>query len=49
MNPNAIKPQIIRVIPRPLSGSGIFEYLIFSLIDAIARMARKNPIPEPSP
>ena len=28
MNPNAIKPQTMKVIPRPLSGSGILEYLI---------------------
>ena len=44
MNPNAIKPQTMKVIPRPLSGSGILEYLIFSLIDAIAKIAKKNNI-----
>ena len=37
------------VIPNPLSAGGIFEYLIFSLIAAIATIAKNHPTPEPKP
>ena len=46
IKPMAIKPVIIKVIPNPLSGGGTCEYLIFSLIVAMAKIARIQPIPE---
>ena len=49
INAIAIKPVIIKVIPRPLNEAGTFEYVIFSLIDAKATIARSHPIPEPNP
>ena len=49
MKPRAIKPVIIKVIPKPFNGSGILEYVIFSLIAAIATIAKYQPIPEPKP
>lgn len=45
----AINPVRIKVMPKPLSGAGIFEYDIFSLIDANANMAKAQPTPEPNP
>ena len=44
-----IKPVIINVIPKPLSGAGTFEYLIFSRMAAIATIARNQPTPDPRP
>ena len=44
-----IKPVMMYVIPNPLSAGGIFEYLIFSLIAAIATIAKNHPTPEPKP
>ena len=40
---------MINVIPSPLKGPGIDEYLIFSLMAAIANIARKKPKPDPTP
>jgi hypothetical protein len=45
----AMSPVIIKVIPKPLRGAGTLEYLIFSLIAAMAKMAKNHPIPEESP
>ena len=49
INPSAIRPVIINVIPSPLNGAGTFEYAIFSLIAAIATIAKNQPTPEPNP
>ena len=49
MNPRAIKPVIIKVMPKPFRGAGTFEYAIFSLIAAIATIAKNHPNPEPNP
>ena len=49
INPIAIRPVIIKVIPNPFKGSGILEYAIFSLIAEIARIAKKKPTPDPKP
>lgn len=49
MNPRAIKPVMIKVMPKPFSGAGTFEYAIFSLIAAIATIAKNHPTPEPNP
>ncbi len=49
MKPSAIKPVMIKVIPKPLSGAGTFEYAIYSLIAAIATMSKNLPTPEPKP
>ena len=49
MNPRAIKPVIIKVMPKPFRGAGTFEYAIFSLIAAIATIAKNHPTPEPNP
>ena len=48
MNPRAIKPVIIKVMPKPFRGAGTFEYAIFSLIAAIATIAKNHPTPEPN-
>ena len=37
---------MINVIPNPLNAGGTFEYLIFSRIAAIAKIAKNHPIPE---
>ena len=39
----------MNVIPNPFSGAGTLEYLIFSLIAAMATMAKNQPTPEPIP
>ena len=49
MNAIPINPVINIVMPKPLRGSGTFEYLSFSLIAARAIMAKKKPIPVYSP
>ena len=40
---------MIKVIPKPLSGAGIFEYAIFSLMAAIPTIAKNQPTPDPKP
>ena len=49
INPIAIRPVMIKVIPNPFKGSGILEYAIFSLMAEIARIAKKKPTPDPKP
>ena len=49
MNAIPIRPTMINAIPRPLSGSGMFEYASYSLIAAWETIARNQPIPEPRP
>lgn len=49
MNAIPIKPVMMNVIPKPLNGAGTFEYLIFSLIAAIATIAKNQPNPDPKP
>ena len=49
MKAMAIKPVMIKVIPSPFKGLGTFEYAIFSLIEAMATIAKNHPIPEPIP
>ena len=49
MNPIAIKPVMINVIPNPFKGAGTLEYAIFSRIAAIAKIAKNHQIPEPKP
>ena len=49
INPIAIKPVMINVIPKPRNGAGTLEYLIFSRIAAIATIAKNQPIPELNP
>lgn len=49
MNAMAIKPVKINVIPKPLSGPGIFEYRNFSRMADSATIARNHPTPEPNP
>ena len=49
INAIPIKPVMMNVIPKPLKGPGTLEYLIFSLIAAIATIANNQPIPEPNP
>ena len=39
----------MNVIPKPLNAGGTLEYLIFSRIAAIAKIAKNQPIPEPTP
>ena len=38
----------MKVIPNPLNGAGTWEYLIFSLIAAIATIAKNQPTPDPN-
>ena len=44
-----INPVIMNAIPSPLKGAGIAEYLSFSLIAAMATIARSQPKPDPKP
>jgi len=44
-----IKPVSNMVIPNPFSPSGTCEYFIFSLMAAMATMAKKKPTPEENP
>ena len=44
----AISPVRINDIPSPRKGAGICEYFIFSLMAAMAVMARNQPTPEPT-
>ena len=39
----------MNVIPKPLSGAGTLEYLIFSRIAAMAKIAKNQPIPDDIP
>ena len=47
MNAIPIRPTVMKVMPRPLSAAGTWEYAIFSRIAARATMASHQPIPEP--
>ena len=47
MNAIPMRPTVMKVMPRPLSGAGTCEYAIFSLIAASAMIASHQPIPEP--
>ena len=47
MNAIAIKPTVMKVIPRPRKGLGTSEYCIFSRMAARPTMANAQPIPEP--
>ena len=40
---------MIKVIPKPLKAGGTLEYLIFSRMAAMAKMAKNHPIPDPIP
>lgn len=44
-----MRPVSKKAIPNPLSGGGTALYLIFSLIAAIAMMAKNHPNPPPKP
>ena len=43
----AMSPTVMKVMPKPLSGSGTSLYSIFSLMAPIATMASVHPIPLP--
>jgi len=45
----AMSPVSMNVIPKPFRGAGMFEYEIFSLMEAMAKMAKNQPTPEPNP
>jgi hypothetical protein len=45
----AIRPTVMKVIPRPRKPVGTLLYFIFSRIPARAMMAIAQPIPEPRP
>jgi len=49
MNPKAINPVRINVIPNPFKGLGTFEYSSFSRTAAMPTIASNHPIPEPKP
>ena len=49
INAIPIKAVIMNVIPTPLSGFGTLEYLIRSLIAAIATIAKKKARPIDNP
>ncbi|CQR22293.1 Uncharacterised protein [Yersinia enterocolitica] len=49
INPKAISPVVIKVIPNPCKPAGTLAYFIFSRIPANATMANIQPIPEPNP
>lgn len=49
MKPSAIRPAVMKVMPRPRRPSGTSEYFIFSRIPAIATMASIQPAPDPTP
>ena len=49
MNANDIKPTVINVMPKPLSGGGTSLYFIFSRIPANAAIANAQPTPQPRP
>ena len=49
MKPSAIRPAVMKVMPRPRRPSGTSEYFIFSRIPAIATIASIQPAPEPTP
>ena len=49
MNPKAINPVRINVMPNPFKGLGTFEYYSFSRTAAMPTIASNHPIPEPKP
>ncbi len=49
MKPSAIRPAVMKVMPRPRRPSGTSEYFIFSRIPASATIASIQPAPEPTP
>ena len=49
MKPKAMRPVMMKAMPRPLSALGTREYFIRSRIAAMEAMARAQPMPEPKP
>ena len=49
MKPSAIRPAVMKVMPRPCRPSGTSEYFSFSRTPASAVIASAQPTPEPRP